>query len=214
MIISYIKRMEIEVDTLPEPRTRGRPREFDIDLALDRAIEVFSTRGYHGTAISDLSEAMELTPGSIYKAFKDKRGILLAAFDRYRLLRSRKLKAAIDPHVVGRDKVRAALRFYAEAAQGTLGQCGCLVVTTATELAVSDPVVGERVALAHATNEAVMNDCILLGQSDGSIPAGINAADTARALLCLLQGMRVLGKTGRSHAQMIAVADVAMKLLD
>ncbi len=206
--------MENIAETRQEPRLRGRPREFDTDLALDRAIGVFSTRGYHGAAISDLADAMQLTPGSIYKAFKDKRGILLAAFDRYRAVRSTKLKAATEPFPLGRDKVRAALQFYAEAAHGDVGQRGCLVVSTAAELAASDPVVAERVDVAHATNEAAMKDCVLLGQSDGSISTGIDAADTARTLLCLLQGMRVVGKTGRSREQMAAVADVAMKLLD
>lgn len=214
MNILYIRQMENAAETRQESRPRGRPREFNTDMALDRAIGVFSARGYHGTAISDLAEAMQLTPGSIYKAFKDKRGILLAAFDRYRVVRSAKLKAAIEFVPLGRDKIRAALQFYAEAAHGELGQRGCLVISMATELAASDPVAAERVDIAHATNEAVMKDCILLGQADGSISADIDAAETARAFLCLLQGMRVVGKTGRSRAQMIAVADVGMKLLD
>ncbi|MCW0001229.1 TetR/AcrR family transcriptional regulator [Pararhizobium sp. YC-54] len=206
--------MEITTEAPQQHRPRGRPREFDADAALDHAIAVFSVRGYHGTAISDLADAMQLTPGSLYKAFKDKRGILLAAFDRYRLVRSTKLKAAIAPFPAGRDKIRAALLFYAEAAHGELGQRGCLVIATAAELAVTDPVAAERVEVAHATNEAVMKDCVVLGQSDGSISANIDAAETARALLCLLQGMRIVGKTGRSRAEMMAVADMAMKLLD
>ena len=205
--------METSAETPQDQRQRGRPREFDPDVALERAIDVFSVRGYHGTSISDLADAMQLTPGSIYKAFKDKRGILLAAFDRYRVLRSTKLKAAIAPVQLGRDKIRAALQFYAEAAHGEIGQRGCLVIATAAELAASDPVAAERVDIAHATNEEVMKDCILLGQSDGSVPTSVDAADTARALLCLLQGMRIVGKTGRNRAEMMAVTDVAMKLL-
>ncbi|MDW5316671.1 TetR/AcrR family transcriptional regulator [Rhizobium sp. PL01] len=205
--------MKTMTETTQDQRPRGRPREFDADAALERAIDVFSVRGYHGTSIGDLSDAMQLTPGSIYKAFKDKRGILLAAFDRYRVLRSTKLKAAIAPFLLGRDKISAALQFYAEAAHGELGQRGCLVIATAAELAASDPVAAERVDVAHATNEAVIKDCILLGQADGSVSADIDAAGTARALLCLLQGMRIVGKTGRSRAEMMAVADVAMNLL-
>jgi TetR/AcrR family transcriptional regulator, transcriptional repressor for nem operon len=51
------------------------------------------------------------------------------------------------------------------------------------------------------------------GQADGSIPAAIDSKVTARLMLCLLQGMRVIGKTGRKRTAMRAVADAAMKLL-
>ena len=61
---------------------RGRPREFDIDDALDRAIPLFCGGGFHGTSLNDLADGMQLTQGSIYKAFKDKRSLFLAAMDR------------------------------------------------------------------------------------------------------------------------------------
>jgi AcrR family transcriptional regulator len=63
-------------------RGRGRPREFDIDAALDKSVRIFRERGYHATSIGDLTKAMELASGSVYKAFKDKRAVFLAAFDR------------------------------------------------------------------------------------------------------------------------------------
>src|SRR6202012_4020630 len=68
-------------------RPRGRPREFDMDKALDQAIRVFSEHGYHATSIGDLIDAMGLASGSIYKAFRDKRAVFLAALDRHILLR-------------------------------------------------------------------------------------------------------------------------------
>jgi hypothetical protein len=59
-----------------------------------------------------------------------------------------------------------------------------------------------------------MADLIRQGQADGSIPATIDSETTGRLMMCLLQGMRVAGKIGRSRAEMSAVADAAMKLLD
>ncbi|MDA4634974.1 TetR/AcrR family transcriptional regulator, partial [Escherichia coli] len=58
-------------------RGRGRPREFDMNEALDKALRVFSERGYHATSIGNLTDAMQLASGSVYKAFKDKRGVFL-----------------------------------------------------------------------------------------------------------------------------------------
>ena len=55
---------------------------------------------------------------------------------------------------------------------------------------------------------------IRAGQADGSIAKGVDATTTSRALLAMIQGMRVLGKTGRKRESMMAVVGIAMKLLD
>ncbi|NIQ96073.1 MAG: helix-turn-helix transcriptional regulator, partial [Desulfuromonadales bacterium] len=61
----------------------ARPREFDVDEALDRAMGVFWLKGYEGTSLQDLLKAMKIARGSLYKAFEDKHSIYLAALDRY-----------------------------------------------------------------------------------------------------------------------------------
>lgn len=194
-------------------RTRGRPREFDRDAALDKALQVFSERGYHAASISELTEAMDLASGSVYKAFKDKRGIFLAAFDRYRTVRRSMLYARMAKVGTGREKVREVLIHYALSSHGAAGRCGCLVVSSANDLALFDEEAAERVAAAFTANEKLIIDLLRLGQSDGSIAAEIDVAATARTLLCLTKGMRVVGKTGRSEEDMVAVAATAMQLL-
>ncbi|MBA8900693.1 TetR/AcrR family transcriptional regulator [Phyllobacterium sp. P30BS-XVII] len=194
-------------------RSRGRPREFDMNEALDKALLVFSDRGYHATSIGNLTEAMQLASGSVYKAFKDKRGVFLAVFDRYRAIRSGKLRATVETGKPGYDRIRDALTFFADASHGIQGKRGCLVVNCATELATFDPEVAEKVATAMATNEAVLLELIEQGRKDGSVPAHIDGKVTARMMLCLVQGMRVVGKTGRTREEMVATVDVAMKTL-
>lgn len=194
-------------------RSRGRPREFDIDAAIDKSVRVFRERGYHATSIADLTEAMELASGSVYKAFKDKKAVFLAAFDREETLRGEKLRRIISTAKSGRDRIHNALIFYAESSHGIEGERGCLIVSTATELATLDADVAQRVKTALRKAEALMMQLIREGQEDGSIPAAIDSKVTARLMLCLLQGMRVIGKTGRSRTEMTAVADAALKLL-
>src|SRR6218665_3253677 len=87
------------------PRSRGRPPEFELDRAWDRAIRVFCQRGNHGTSIGELWKAMGLPAGSIYKAFKDKRAVFLAAFDRQASMRGAQLMTAIDAASTGREKL-------------------------------------------------------------------------------------------------------------
>ncbi|MBE0463165.1 MAG: TetR/AcrR family transcriptional regulator [Halomonadaceae bacterium] len=194
-------------------RSRGRPREFDIDQALDRAVEVFSKRGYHGTSITDLTKAMDLTQGSLYKAFKGKRAIFLAAFEHYRAQRTQLLRMAVDTTGTGLERLRNVLIFYAESAQGAQGQQGCLVVGSATELSAFDQYVAEHVISALTRNESMLADMIRQGQQDGSLAPHVDCETTARMLLCLTQGMRVVGKTGRRRKDMLAVVDAALKAL-
>ena len=195
------------------PRGRGRPREFDLDAALDKSVRVFRERGYHATSIADLTEAMELGSGSVYKAFKDKRAVFLAAFDREGKRRAEKLRHLLCTAKSGRDRIRVALTFIADSSHGVEGKRGCLIVGTAAELATLDAEVAQRVTGALRNSETLMVDLICQGQADGSIPAAIDSKVTARLMLCLLQGMRVIGKTGRKRTAMRAVADAAMKLL-
>ena len=200
--------------TLPSlPRGRGRPREFDMDEALDKAARVFCERGYHATSIGDLTEAMELTSGSVYKAFKDKRAVFLAALDRYKAVRDDKLRRALDTSKCGRDKIQDALAFYAEASHGVDGRRGCLVVGSAAELATFDEAIAQKVTAAMGRNEALLAALVRQGQADGSIPLHIEADATARLLLCVTQGLRVVGKTGRTREDLAAVVGVAMKVL-
>jgi AcrR family transcriptional regulator len=198
--------------------TRGRPREFDVDKALDRAIAVFSERGFHGTSIENLVQATGLTAGSLYKAFKDKRGIFLAAFARYRAVRGEALAAileghSVDKYVTGLARLEAALAFYAAASHGPSGRQGCLVVGTAVELATFDDEVARIVEGAMAQNEALLCSLIRQGQADGSIPAGVDPDAAGRTMLCLTQGLRVVGKTGRGLDDMKAVVEQALKIV-
>jgi TetR/AcrR family transcriptional regulator, transcriptional repressor for nem operon len=185
-----------------------------MDEALDKAVRVFCERGYHATSIADLTAAMELASGSVYKAFKDKRAVFLAAFDRYKVVRDAHLEATIDQGQTGRERLRRVLDFYVVSSHGAEGQRGCLVVGCAAELATFDAEIAQRVTGSLKRSEALLSRLIRQGQADGSIAASIDDQTTARLMLCLLQGMRLVGKAGRSKKDMQAVADAALKLLD
>lgn len=193
---------------------RGRPREFDMDDALDKVIPLFCARGFHGASINDIAETMELTVGSIYKAFKDKRGVFLAAIDRQLAVRRLALNQAIATAVSGRDKLRAALLFYADGPSCDGEMQGCLIVSTTVELATFDDEIANRARDSFKRREAILADLLKLGEADGSIAASSNNAATARLMLCLMQGFIVIGKAGRSRKELMAVVDAAMKILD
>lgn len=196
------------------PRAPGRPREFSLEQVLDGAIRAFSENGYGATSIGELSAAMGLSQGSIYKAFGDKRAVLTAALDRYIAVRAERLGPRLAAAQTGRDRVAAMLTYYAENSIGEVGRRGCLVVGTLAELSSSDPELERRLTKLFQTYEAAFAQAIRVGQTDGSVPVRVDAAATARMLLCVIQGMRVIGKTGRTEADMQALVADALKLLD
>ncbi|UXS02057.1 TetR/AcrR family transcriptional regulator [Agrobacterium tumefaciens] len=213
MIVFYIAVMSTKTEIASQDqRQRGRPREFDIEPALDGAIRVFSERGYHATSIGDLAIAMELAQGSIYKAFKDKKAVFIAAMDRYRTVQTERFEQAIAGLGTGRERLRAGMMFYASRSHGASGSEGCLVVGAVADLAALDDDMAAVVDRAVKAREKIISRIVREGQQDGSINPDVDADDLARSMLCLMYGMRVVGKTGRTLEQMIGVVDVAMRL--
>ena len=194
-------------------RHAGRPREFDMDEVMDGALAVFRERGYHAASLGELGSAMKLTPGSIYKAFDGKKALFLAAFDRYVGGRQVGLRRLVEAEQNGRDKLHAALLFYAESSHGVEGLRGCLVVGAAAELAILDPEVADRTKAALRYIEITIGDLVREGQADGSIPTAVDGDSCAFLLFCAVQGFRIAGKAGRSRADAVAAVGQAMRLV-
>lgn len=191
----------------------GRPREFELADAARAAMEVFWDHGYEGASLPDLITGTGQSRGSLYKAFGDKKGLLLAALDLYI---AGGLKATADllsqPGAV-KDAIRASLLRYAALASGDAGRRGCLAVAMATEMAARDAEVAERTGRLFRRLQQLYAAAIVRGQAGGEIPEGDEQA-LARFLVCQIQGMRVVGKTGASQAEMRAVVDSTMRALD
>ena len=186
-----------------------------MDDALDRAIEVFRQRGYTATSLADLSEGMNLSRGSLYQAFKDKQSVFIAAYDRYVDAGTIRLDAGYRGKGSARDRLEAVLNIYARTSSGDEGQRGCLVVATAVELSVADPEVASRVEAAWRRTERVLLRLLEEGKQDGSMPGVKHPAATAKTILCLLQGMRLVGKSAAvGGTSMRQVAQQALRLVD
>ena len=184
-----------------------------MDEVTDAAILVFRERGYHATSVADLRGATDLASGSIYKAFRDKRAVFLAAFERYVAVGTEQRRLVVEGAGTGREQLRAFLDTYAAMSSGAEGLRGCLVAGGAVELATLDSELAGRVCEALARVEAVLAGLIRAGQQDGSLATTIDADAAARLMFCLAQGMRVVGKTGRTRDEMDAVAALALRVV-
>jgi TetR/AcrR family transcriptional repressor of nem operon len=191
----------------------GRPREFDTDAALDKAITRFSEYGYHGTSISDLNACLGLTSGSIYKAWGDKRGLFLAALDRYMTQRSEAIAACLASELSGKKKIELLITQYALLSSEVAGRTGCLVIESAVELSLADNEISKLIAAQQTRQQEQLLRLLEEGQMDGSIRTEVNAANMAKLLLAIQQGMRILGKTGSDTSTMLGMVDELMRLL-
>ena len=109
-------------------------------------MNVFWSRGYHGTALPDLLRATKLSRGSLYAAFGGKHALFLRALDRYIAEGLARLDVELDPRGKPAAGLQACLSRYAERTSGASGKRGCLLVATAMELAAHDPQVERRVS--------------------------------------------------------------------
>ena len=187
----------------------GRPREFDVDEVVCDAMEVFQTRGYAGTSLVDLIGGTGLTRGSLYKAFKDKRTLFLAALDRYMTAGTEKLRSILATGSP-RDAIRKALMQTARACTRKRGRRGCLVVASATELASKDKQICQQIGRGFSRLERLLEDAIRRGQATGEIKSQRDPEALSRFFLCTMEGMGVLGKTGRTAKEMSEIVEVAL----
>jgi len=191
----------------------GRPREFALDDAARDAMEVFWDHGYEGASLPDLIAGTGLSRGSLYKAFGDKKGLLLAALDRY-MAEGLKLTAEqLSQPGSARAAIRNSLLRHAVQSSDGAGRRGCLVVAMTTEQAAHDPEIAERARSMFARLQELYAAAIVRGQASGEFSER-DAQALARFLVCQIQGMRVLGKTGVAEADMVAIVENALRVLD
>jgi AcrR family transcriptional regulator len=188
----------------------GRPREFDLDEALQKAMEVFWRKGYEGTTLPDLTRAMGINRPSLYAAFGNKEALFRKAMDRYSAGPAcRMLNALAAP--TARAVAEQFLRAAAELQTDPDHPPGCLAVHGALAGGdAADPVRKELIARRIAV-EAKFRSRFKRAIKEGDLPADASAGDLARYLATVVQGMAVQAAAGTSRAELQRVVDLALR---
>lgn len=168
---------------------------------------VFWSRGYHGTALPDLLRATRLSRGSLYAAFGGKHALFLRALDRYIADALARTDVELGPHGAPVDGLRTFLAGYVERTSGANGRRGCLLVATAMELAGHDPEVDRRIGSFFKALEVKVAGALARAKAAGELATGVEPASAARILVCFVEGLRVVGKTGPTPATSQATVD-------
>ena len=190
-----------------KPPHCGRPREFDRDAALQVAMKLFCKHGYEGVSIADLTQAMSISPPSLYAAFGGKEALYREALDAY--LRHKSL-APMETAGCIRDKVEAMLRDMVRAATEPGYPAGCMVAGGMLYCAA------EHESLASTLTELRNARCkefaamLEQGIASGELPPETDAAAISRYLAALIQGIAIQAKDGATQQELFALVDVAM----
>jgi len=173
----------------------SRAPTFDRDDVLDRALVMFWRRGYAATSMRDLAGATALGPGSLYAAFGDKRGLFLAALERYATRVSAVTFAPLDAEDAG---FVAIERVFARLARpdAAAPAPGCLVTNTVCELGPEDEALRAELEVGLAGVEARFERACARAAARGELAPHVTPADAAVFLVGLAQGLRVLARLG------------------
>jgi TetR/AcrR family transcriptional repressor of nem operon len=193
----------------------ARPREFDEDSVLDAIMETFWRNGYEGTSTQDLVDATGLGRGSLYAAYRDKKGLFEQALVRYRTQAQANAEQIRRPGSPVR-RIREFLQSIVDADLKSSEKRGCLATNTAIEMAGRDPRVAELVRQNFRVLIDSIEDVIMRGQALGEIRNSTDAGTLALFVFSTVQGLRVLARTATSNERkkLLALIDQTMFTLE
>lgn len=191
--------------------TRGRPRSFDRDAALDQAIRLFWRKGYEATSVRDLSEELGIGQPSLYNAFGDKRTLFNEAVDVYDRTYGGFIHAALDEETTA---VAAMRRILSEAParytrrglpRGCLVRCG--------DAGTDDAQVRASLSRMREENTSRLRRTIEADVAAGVLPEGTDAAGLAGYVLAVLNGMVLQSRDGATRQDLEKIAGIAIAAL-
>ena len=191
----------------------ARPREFDVDAALDRALQVFWAKGYESTSLDDLCDGTGLGRSSLYAAFGDKRGLYLRALARYEAGAAERVAAALARPLPIREAIAAFLSRIIDEIVAGPGRRGCFIGNCAAELAREDREAAARVRHSLDRVEAQFREALAGAKTRGEIAARADVDALARFLTAGIQGLRLVGKAKPDRAALDDIAAVMLRCL-
>jgi AcrR family transcriptional regulator len=193
------------------PRTVaiGRPREFDFESALDRALLVFWRNGYEGASIADLTDAMGINR-RLYAAFGNKEGLFRKAVDHY-VERHAGFWEVASAKPTARGMIELVLHASADFVTDESNPRGCLFVRGPMACSEAANNIRDELVTRRATGEARLRERLERAINDGEIPPEVDPADYARYIMTVLEGMSVQAAGGASREDLHKIAEMTLR---
>ena len=197
-----------------EPKRRGRPRAYQPDVALGKALDLFRKDGFAATSLDDLSAATGMNRPSLYGAFGDKRELFIKSYRRYR----EDARAAMAGIFRDELPIRQRLaRIYAVALDiylsGDAGPRGCFTVMTAASEAVSDPDIRAMVLEGFAELDKAFAACFRRAREKGELPASADPATLAQLASATIHTIAIRARARTPRGELEAIVNGAIDLM-
>lgn len=193
---------------------RGRPRAFDIDTALERALEVFWKYGFQNASMQELTGAMGLSKPSLYAAFGDKEALYLKTLKRYVALLIERHAAVLDSEPDGRRALDRFLRSMAAMLADPAMPGGCFIINGTADCGGSTMPASVELALKEALqgSETMVLERLRRAETDGDLPVNLKPEALAAMFASIIAGLAVLAKSGASAEKLETVIDTVMSV--
>jgi AcrR family transcriptional regulator len=188
----------------------GRPRCFDVDQALDRALDVFWRKGYEGTTLPDLTRAMGINRPSLYAAFGNKEDLFKKAIDRYAQGPGCHVTVALG-EPTARRVIERLLKGTLDLITNRRNPRGCFMVQGALACGESADPVRRELVKRRAASEAALRERFERAIAEGDLPPSSDPATLAGYVVTICHGMAVQAAGGATKAELTRVAEMAIR---
>jgi AcrR family transcriptional regulator len=190
-------------------RDRGRPREFDREQALKKAMRLFWSRGYNSVSMADLRAELGITQASLYAAFGSKEQLFHEAVELYRQTVGFSTTAALAMGDSAREAIHAMLQAAVDAYSAPDSPGGCLLILGATNCAVESKTVQDHLlAIRRQITQSIL-DRLKKGQHDGDIPTTASLPALTAYFSTVLHGLALQSRDGASRKTLTQVVEIA-----
>jgi TetR/AcrR family transcriptional regulator, copper-responsive repressor len=203
-----------KIDALVPPKRRGRPRAYQPDVALGKALDLFRKDGFAATSLDDLSAATGMNRPSLYGAFGDKRELFIKSYQRYR----EDARAAMAGIFRDELPIRQRLaRIYTVALDiylsGDAGPRGCFTVMTAASEAVSDPDIRAMVLEGFSELDKAFAACFRRAREKGELPASADPVVLAQLASATIHTIAIRARARTPRGELEAIVNGAIDLM-
>jgi AcrR family transcriptional regulator len=188
----------------------GRPRGFNETKALDRAMHIFWRKGFEGASLNDLTAAMGVQPASLYKAYGNKRALFEKALARYLAGPVAFVHDALNEptaFAVANRILRRTAEFLTEGRT----RRGCMTIQAALAGGVEGQPIRKCLIALRVKEQEALRQRFERAKLDGDLPNEVDAADLARFVTVIYQGMTVQAINGASREQLLRLSDTALR---